>query len=102
MKKKQTETPLYTHNPAPDEDYLYSASVTDCTGLTPTPAHNEFEAESYQELIHYVPPVSPNHLSSAVDDPVPPFNHGRTTDGIHLETRYEVTDQHPKSRYDYP
>lgn len=75
-----------------DEDYLYSASYQDCTGLTPTPAHNEFEAESYQELFHYLPPLPPNSSQ----------NHGRTTDDIHLETRHKVTEQTPKSRYDYP
>lgn len=49
--------PLETEASERDEDYLYSASNHDATGLTPTPAHDEFEAESYQELYHYLPPV---------------------------------------------
>lgn len=55
-----------------EEDYLYSASYQDMTGLTPTPAHDEFEAESYQELAYYQPPVMPKH------------------------------DQRPSCRHDYP
>lgn len=102
MKSEQNARPLNKNNPSMDEDYLYSASCHDCTGLAPTPAHNEFEAESYQELFHYLPPVCPMHSVSAVDDPIPPYNHGRTSDGIHLETRKEVTDQPPQNRKYYP
>lgn len=102
MKKEPNARPLNTNNPTMDEDYLYSASAHDCTGLAPTPAHDEFEAESYQELFHYLPPIAPSHSVSAVDNPIPPYNHGRTTDDIHLETRHKESDQSPKSRHDYP
>ena len=56
MKKESNNTYLQ-HTKDHDEDYLYSASTQDCTGLTPTPAHNEFEAEAYQEIAHYLPPT---------------------------------------------
>lgn len=102
MKKEQQARPLNPNNPTMDEDYLYAASYHDCTGLAPTPAHNEFEAESYQELAHYLPPISPMHSSSAVDDPIPPYNHGRTSDDIHLETRKEVTEQPSQNKHYYP
>lgn len=101
MNEKQNVRPLNKNNPTMDEDYLYAASCQDCTGLTPTPAHDEFEAESYQELAHYLPPVSQMQSSSATAAPIPPYNHGRTTDDIHLEMRRKVTDQRPKSNY-YP
>lgn len=102
MLKNENLHSLETEAPAKDEDYLYSSSNHDCTGLTPTPAHDEFEAESYQELFHYLPPIHPTHSVAAVDDPIPPYNHGRTTDDIHLETRHHEHDQRPTSRYDYP
>ena len=94
--------PLDTEESERDEDYLYSASNHDATGLTPTPAHNEFEAEAYQELFHYLPPVTPQNSVTTTDAPSPPFNHGRTADDIHLETRHHEHDQRPTSRYDYP
>ena len=102
MKKNQSETPIYSHTPDLDEDYLYSASYQDATGLTPTPAHDEFEAESYQELYHYLPPLHPQQGIPATDNPIPPYNHGRTTDDIHLETRHHEHDQRPMCRHDYP
>ena len=101
MKKEQNARPLNTNNPTMDEDYLYSASSHDATGLTPTPAHDEFEAESYQELYHYLPPIAAANSTSANDFPTPPYNHGRTTDDIHLEMRRKVTDQRPQCRHDY-
>ena len=57
MFKNENLHPLDTEESKRDEDYLYSASTQDCTGLTPTPAHNEFEAEAYQEISHYLPPT---------------------------------------------
>lgn len=37
-------------------DYLsHSASVTDCTGLIPTPAVLEAERESYEAIYPYMP-----------------------------------------------
>ena len=41
-----------------DDNYLYAASANDMTGLTPTVAHNEYEAQSYEELFPYLPPTS--------------------------------------------
>lgn len=102
MKKEQNARPLNKNNPTMDEDYLYSASCRDCTGLAPTPAHDEFEAESYEELYHYLPPVLPPNSASAVDDPIPPITHGRSADGIHLEMRREVTDQPEENKKYYP
>ena len=58
MKKKQNARPLNTHNPTMDDDYLATASFNDCTGLTPTPILDDFEAESYQQLLHFDPPFN--------------------------------------------
>lgn len=39
-----------------DYDYLsHSASMTDCTGLIPTPAVSEEERESYEAIYPYMP-----------------------------------------------
>jgi len=102
MLKNENLHPLETESSKNDEDYLYSASYHDCTGLAPTPAHDEYEAESYQELAHYLPPIHPQQGIPATDNPIPPYNHGRTTDDIHLVTRHKEHDQRPMSRYDYP
>ena len=102
MKEHKSARPLNTTNPTMDEDYLYSASYQDTTGLTPTPAHDEFEAENYQELTHYLPPLHPQQGIPVTDYPIPPYNHGRTTDDIHLETRHHEHDQRPSCRHDYP
>ena len=72
-----------------DDNYLYSASANDMTGLTPTVAHNEYEAQSYEELFPYLPPVQPNPLGGAV----PPV-----ADGIHAEYRTEVTRQNKHNK----
>jgi len=56
LKDKNT---LYESNPAMNDDYLFAASACDCTGLAPTVAHDEYEAESYNEIAHYLPPVPP-------------------------------------------
>lgn len=45
------------NNPTMNDDYLFAASACDCTGLAPTVAHNEAEAESYNEIAHYLPPI---------------------------------------------
>ena len=55
MKKDNT----LDNNPTMDDDYLYSASYQDCTGLIPTVTHNEYEEDNYKELCHYLPPVAP-------------------------------------------
>lgn len=37
-------------------DYLScAASLTDCTGLIPTPAYTPEERESYEEIYHFLP-----------------------------------------------
>lgn len=46
-------------NPTMDDNDLFAASACDCTGLAPTVAHNEYEAESYKEIAHYLPPIPP-------------------------------------------
>ena len=43
-------------DPIADDNYLYAASANDMTGLAPTVAHNEYEAQSYEELFPYLPP----------------------------------------------
>ena len=63
-----------------DDNYLYTASVSDMTGLARTIAHNEYEAQSYEELYPYLPPVPKNSKESAAD-------------GIHAEYRTQVTRQ---------
>lgn len=78
-----------SHNPArkstdaygipQDDNYLYSASATDMTGLAPTVAHNEYEAQSYEELYPYLPPSSVTNTPSS--------------EGIHSEYRTQVTRQ---------
>ena len=45
-----------SNNPTMDDDYLFSASCQDCTGLIPTGMHNDWELENYEELYHYLPP----------------------------------------------
>ncbi len=54
------------NNPTMDDDYLFSASCQDCTGLIPSVAHNEAEVESYEELYPYLPPTPP-----PIGDPQP-------------------------------
>ncbi|MBQ9764842.1 MAG: hypothetical protein IJW18_01435 [Lachnospiraceae bacterium] len=43
-----------------DEDFLTAASSHDCTGLIPSAPQNEDEAENYEELYPYLPPVPTN------------------------------------------
>lgn len=69
-----------------DDNYLYSASANDMTGLAPTVAHNEYEAQSYEELFPYLPPVQPNLNGEDVPS---------VADGIHAEYRTQVTKQQP-------
>ena len=47
------------NNPTMDDDYLFSASCQDCTGLIPSVAHDETEVENYENLYPYLPPVPP-------------------------------------------
>ncbi len=71
-------------DPIADDNYLYAASANDMTGLAPTVAHNEYEAQSYEELFPYLPPVSPNPDGGAVPS---------VAEGIHAEYRTHVTRQ---------
>lgn len=73
---------------AEDDNYLYSASDNDMTGLAPTVAHNEYEAQSYEELFPYLPPIPPNSAITVPDTPI--------AEGIHAEYRTKVTKQHKK------
>ena len=57
------------------DNYLYASSASDMTGLTPSIAHNEYEAQNYEEIYPYLPPTS---------DPA---------DGIRADYRTEVTSQ---------
>ncbi len=68
-----------------DDNYLYSASANDMTGLTPAPAHNEYEAQSYEELFPYLPPLPPNSVITAPDTPV--------SEGIRDEYKTHVSRQ---------
>ena len=44
-----------SNNPTMDDDYLFSASAQDCTGLIPSVTHDEAEIESYEEIYPYLP-----------------------------------------------
>ena len=68
-----------------DDNYLYAASATEMTGLARTIAHNEYEAQSYEEVFPYLPPIHPNGVITVPDTPV--------SEGIHAEYRREVTEQ---------
>lgn len=67
------------NNPTMDDDYLFAASSTDCTGLAPTVAHSEYEAASYDEIAHYLPPIAPSPKSSI------PGKSLQKAEGIHAE-----------------
>ena len=46
-----------------DDDYLYTASSADMTGLVPNGGHNDYELENFNELYPYLPnttQVAPN------------------------------------------
>ncbi|MBQ8519749.1 MAG: hypothetical protein IJ455_09145 [Agathobacter sp.] len=72
-----------------DDNYLYSASANDMTGLAPTVAHNEYEAQSYEEVFPYLPPVQPNPDGGEVPS---------VAEGIHAEYRTSVTKQNPSAK----
>ena len=46
------------NNPTMNDDYLFSCSYQDCTGLIPSGMHNDWELENYEELYHYLPPTN--------------------------------------------
>ena len=57
------------------DNYLQSASANEMTGLTPTAARNEDEAQNYEEVFPYLPPVqhNPNGIGIAnMVDLIPP------------------------------
>ncbi len=64
-----------------NDDFLFASSCYDCTGLIPSGGHGEEEAQNYNEVYPYLPST--------------PGNAGREAEGIHVEMRKEVTDQHP-------
>ena len=90
MSHKETENMVnknfVTEDSNLDDNYLYAASANDMTGLTPTAAHNEYEAQSYEELFPYLPPVQPKTGGGEVPS---------AAEGIHAEYRTEVTRQQP-------
>ena len=103
--QKPTKTNDFKNNPTMDQDYLYAASNRDTTGLTPTVAHDEYEAESYQEINHYLPPVIPTapdaipthggeELPQRSTQEIPDDTHDeihlRAADGIHAEMRKDI------------
>ena len=49
--------PTLTNNPTMDDDYLFSSSATECTGLIPSVTHDEYEVENYMNLYPYLPPL---------------------------------------------
>lgn len=55
MKKDLT----LANNPTMDDNYLFSSSANDCTGLIPSVTHDEYEIENYENLYPYLPPVIP-------------------------------------------
>ena len=84
MSSKKMENSITT-----DDNYLYAASANDMTGLAPTVAHNEEEAQSYEEVYPYLPPLRPIPGGGIVPDPA---------EGIHAEYRTEVTPQHSEDK----
>lgn len=90
MPQKETQNPVnknfLTEDAYMDDNYLYAASANDMTGLAPTVAHNDYEAQSYEELFPYLPPVQPNPDGGNVPS---------VADGIHAEYRTKVTKQLP-------
>ena len=83
-------------NPAVNEDYLFSASCRDATGLAPTPAHDEYEAASYEELYPYLPPSPPTQKTDSQSQSMRP--QASMSEGIHLELRKKVEPQTHKPR----
>lgn len=48
------QTASQKYSPQQDDIDIQACSVTDCTGLIPTPPMNEAEEESYEELYPYL------------------------------------------------
>lgn len=91
--QKSNDDPLHLYDdPTMNDDYLFSASCNDMTGLAPTVAHNETEAQNYEEIYPYLPPVPPNPAVGVPDTAM--------SDGIQTEMRKCVSPQthKPESR----
>lgn len=71
------------------DNYLYAASASDMTGLAPTVAHNEYEAQSYEEIYPYLPPTSLHGFTNGTDS----FVEINAAEGIHAEYRTHVSEQ---------
>ena len=57
-----------------DMDDFWTVSASDMTGLTPTPARNDYEKQSYEDIIAYTPPLNPFPTFPVTDNPVGPAN----------------------------
>lgn len=71
-----------------NDDYLFSASCQEATGLTPTPAKDAYEAANYEELYPYLPP------SPAISEDA---SQSLMAEGIHLNLRKKTEPQKHKS-----
>ena len=58
MDKKKKNEPYY--------DFTNAQSMTECTGLEPTPPLNEEENESYLDIYDYTPKVTNNPKDTKV------------------------------------
>ena len=76
-----------------DDNYLYAASANDMTGLAPTAAKDEYEAQSYEELYPYLPPFPPLPPNSVITTPDVPVS-----EGIQNQYRRHVTPQSHKGQ----
>lgn len=92
MLKSNDVKPLNTDNPTMGDDYLFAASYNDCTGLIPSVAHNETEADNYDEIAHYLPPIPPTGPIGAPEGPM------NLAEGIHAEVntldKYDLEGNH--------
>ena len=55
-------------NPLANDTDLLAVSANEMTGLTPTIAQDEEEAESYEEVFPYLPPLRPIPGGGVVPD----------------------------------
>ena len=53
---------------------LWAASASEMTGLTPTPARNEYEARAYEDIMPYQTLIPPSPNGIVQDFPVGPAN----------------------------
>ncbi len=92
MRSSKNVRPLNTKNPTMGDDYLFAASASDCTGLIPSVAHNEAEAENYDEIAHYLPPVPANPITGFPEKAM------LAAEGIHAEVntldKYDAEGNH--------